>query len=276
MASPNGAPLTKDFLIALLQSGMPSQRLSKWIAARKVSVVLDPNTATELRSEGASDQLLVLIVKNNVYPESMTNLAISPPVQIDDRVSQIIRGLRSQDVRVRVNAAVELGRIRSSDAVGLLIATLKDTNSYVRDRAAESLGNIGAPAVEPLIATLKESDADVRAAAALTLGDIKDPRAVEPLIVVLGDADARVRGRAARSLGKIGAPASEPLIAALKDTNWRVRDAAVEALRDIQTIVPSSHLSRPSGIQTQMSEQVRQWRWADSTILVESYLWSQR
>ena len=45
---PKGEPLTKDLLIALLQSGAPPPRISKWVVARKVDLDLNPSVAREL------------------------------------------------------------------------------------------------------------------------------------------------------------------------------------------------------------------------------------
>lgn len=51
--------------------------------------------------------------------------------------------------------------------VDILIQELKDENSYVRWRAAETLGKIGdSRAVDPLIAAMKDKDEEVRMGAA--------------------------------------------------------------------------------------------------------------
>jgi peptidylprolyl isomerase len=63
---PKGEPLSKDFLVVLLQSGMPPQRLTKWIVARKIKFELTSATEKELQSAGASDQVLALAATNNV------------------------------------------------------------------------------------------------------------------------------------------------------------------------------------------------------------------
>jgi hypothetical protein len=122
-----------------------------------------------------------------------------------------------------------------ADQVSRLIAALKDADMGVRGGAAEALGGIGAPAVEPLLAVLKDRDTRVRDSAANVLGGIKDPRAVGPLIAALKDADAHVRWGAVVALGQIKDPrAVEPLIAALKDAEAWVRPHAAEALGRIK------------------------------------------
>lgn len=55
-----------------------------------------------------------------------------------------------------------------------------DSTPDVREEAAAVLVRIGTPAVEPLIAALNSNNWYVRQYAADALGDIKDPRAFEP------------------------------------------------------------------------------------------------
>ena len=85
-----------------------------------------------------------------------------------------------------------------------LIRTLcdKNTPSFARVRAAESLGDCGdRSAVEPLIRALDDIDDDVRLAAVIALGNIGDPRAIEPLIIKLKSNDyLYVRKKAAYTL----------------------------------------------------------------------------
>ncbi|HHT9120077.1 MAG TPA: HEAT repeat domain-containing protein [Candidatus Hypogeohydataceae bacterium YC41] len=133
-----------------------------------------------------------------------------------------------------VEAVRALGKI-GGPAIEPLIATLKNTDVYVRREAAETLGKSkDSRAVEPLVATLKDKDEDwaVRRKAAEALGKIKDSRAVEPLIDAFRD--ERVEREATFSLAEIGKPAVEPLIATLKDGDSHVRQNAAEALGRIK------------------------------------------
>ena len=67
---------------------------------------------------------------------------------------------------------MHLGKIGDKEAVGPLIAALKDWDSHVREQAAVVLGKIGdKKAVEPLIAALKDRDSDVRGAGSRGLGE---------------------------------------------------------------------------------------------------------
>ena len=135
-----------------------------------------------------------------------------------------------------------------------LVAALKHEDRDVREAAAEALGQIGAPAVEPLVAAL--SSWDVHAAAAQALDRLEwrpdydeagaaywvakgewdecmyiGAPAVPPLIAALKGGDRDVRRHATKALGQLGRLAVEPLMASFKDKS--VRRYAIEALGQI-------------------------------------------
>lgn len=68
-------------------------------------------------------------------------------------------------------------------AVEPLIASLGDSDEYVRRNAAEALGELkDLRAVEPLIKALGDSNWEVCYKAVLALGELKDTRSIEPLV----------------------------------------------------------------------------------------------
>jgi HEAT repeat protein len=160
-------------------------------------------------------------------------------------VEGLIKALKVGDWTVRDNAAKALGEIGDARAVQPLMETLNSWEDLkfvpfsnigslaVEASAAEALGKIGKPAVEPLIEVLKVAKKHIRKGAALALGKIGDERAVEPLIEALRDEELGVRMDAAEALGKIGEPAVELLIQALKDEDSDVRYNAAVALGKI-------------------------------------------
>ena len=76
----------------------------------------------------------------------------------------------------------------TAPTVAALIAALSDRSPAVRNRAAETLGELAeVQAVEPLTRALKDSDTDVRIHVALTLGTIGDMSATAPLTYALKD-----------------------------------------------------------------------------------------
>ncbi|ODS34714.1 MAG: heat repeat-containing PBS lyase [Candidatus Scalindua rubra] len=174
-------------------------------------------------------------------------------------VEPLIEALGDEDSDVRQGAAKALNRIGwrpsldseisyyfiakrdweflvslGSIAVEPLIKALGDKYTIVREKAAETLGNIGdASAVEPLIQALRDTKYSVRMMAAEALGNIGDSKAIEPLIKALRDEEYYVRERTAYALGKIGKPAVEPLVKTLEDASCFVRMRAAEILEKI-------------------------------------------
>ncbi len=137
------------------------------------------------------------------------------------------------DEEVRSYAAEALDNMKSVPKTG------QDHVRYLaaRNRIAECI-QLGDIAVEPLIAMLKYEDKYVRQSAAEALGQIGDKRAVEPLTTALKDKNIDVRRCAASALGEIGTPALEPLLTALK--NEGVRRYAAEALGKTRSIPKTS------------------------------------
>src|SRR4030095_1655576 len=83
-----------------------------------------------------------------------------------DELCSVVRD-KSENYKVRVQAALVLGRLRDTSAVPTLISALEDANKTVRGIAAQALGQIGdSRAADPLRALIKrDSDSFVRAQA---------------------------------------------------------------------------------------------------------------
>lgn len=145
--------------------------------------------------------------------------------------NSLCRALGSSDVKARRRAAAKLGESASSNAVGPLIAALKDLE--VRRQAADALVRIGKESVEALVQALEVDDGDpsVRRTAAETLGRIRDARAVEPLVQTLQEVNVDLRYTATEALGRIRDPrAVQPLVSVLTEPDRILRCHAVQAL----------------------------------------------
>jgi HEAT repeat protein/MFS-type transporter involved in bile tolerance (Atg22 family) len=108
----------------------------------------------------------------------------------------------------------------------------KGGSSLARVQAAEQLGRLKTPlAVEELVRALDDVALPVREQAALALGEIRDPRATLPLVGKLTDPASGISGAAATALGKIGDKAALPALAAAAQLGPPTRRlAAMEAL----------------------------------------------
>lgn len=132
----------------------------------------------------------------------------------------------SKDQNIPLAATEALAKM-GEQAIGPLCSALGHSNSHVRYYAAEALRiTLDPRGVTPLIGVLADPDEDVRSAAAETLVEIGAP-AVDSLINALKDPVVEVYQAAAKALVKIGPPSVGPLIAALKasalDYGWQKR-----------------------------------------------------
>lgn len=145
-----------------------------------------------------------------------------------DKVGNLIQDLRSEDRDLRSKAAVALGELKDSRAVGPLISALK-SDTWIKREAAESLGKLKDPrALNTLVFALKDEDWNVRKNAAWALGEIRETDAIEPLIAALSDVNPYVRSQAAASLVNI--LRHRQAYTKIKDRNWI--DKLIEVLME--------------------------------------------
>jgi HEAT repeat protein len=161
-----------------------------------------------------------------------------PQVQdIEVRVVPLIEKLTDRDSRIRLRAADTLIDI-GTPAIPALINALNATDTNLRWRAASVLGDLGPEAesaIPPLIAVLQDADPQVRLYATLALGNMGKAAkvAIPNLISALQDPDPYVRIYTPTALRKIGAHGEVTVLALttiLRDSNPRVRLNAAYAL----------------------------------------------
>ncbi|MCP4695648.1 MAG: NACHT domain-containing protein [Gammaproteobacteria bacterium] len=161
----------------------------------------------------------------------------------DPQAVPVLLNLLKTDTQslVRAKAAEVLGGFKEPAAVPALLTALQDDGAFfVRRRAAQALSQIKAPQALPaMLALLKSSDTTMRWRGVEALGNLKDLGAVPELIEVLRlDGFTSVRWRAAEALGNLNDPASVPaLLNALKhDADVTVRGRTAEALGHFKPI----------------------------------------
>jgi len=120
-----------------------------------------------------------------------------------------------------------LGKIGASAIEPLCSAMAQDKSEYRYDGqyVVKALVKIGVPAVKPLCIALKDSNRHVRETAILALGSIGDASAVEALCNSLDERFTAPYAIAA--LGKIGVPALESLSSLFKNNENAVRRADI-------------------------------------------------
>jgi HEAT repeat protein len=127
--------------------------------------------------------------------------------------------------------------MREQGVVEILVTALKEEDVMVRENAEGALMALGGPipqAVPTLIETLKkDSNAYVRGRAAVALGCLGDPQAISSLIEALKeDKNAYVRFSAEDALKYLGGPEAATFIRELKNgKDTKMRSVAEESLK---------------------------------------------
>ncbi|NEO20434.1 HEAT repeat domain-containing protein [Moorena sp. SIO4A5] len=139
----------------------------------------------------------------------------------DQVITILLARLKDDNSYVRWKAAEALGKLgNSSDTVvNRLLALLEDNHYYVRSSAAEALGKLGNSSdtvVNRLLALLQNNNSDVRWEATYALGALgnSSETVVNALLAQLKDDNSGVRGWTAYALGQLG-NSSETVVNAL-------------------------------------------------------------
>jgi HEAT repeat protein/beta-lactamase regulating signal transducer with metallopeptidase domain len=214
-------------LLAILEPGIPRDRLTRWRAAGVAALFLF-----------AVMPLAAMAPADNTAPPATTVQEARPAPPASARTPSGTESQAPGGRESRTPLPVQQNPQQATSVVTALIETLTDANAVVRIAAANSLGTLGDPrAIAALAKALREdTDARVREAAAHALGDIDDPRAVGPLLDALKTERApNVREKIVHALGEIDDPSAVAGISAvLKDPSVAVRRAAVSALGELE------------------------------------------
>jgi HEAT repeat protein len=139
--------------------------------------------------------------------------------------------------KTRTEALDHLGQEGGVEAVLPLLARCVELKKKWRLAIAETLAQIGEPAVSPLVeAGLTDSSKRVRRCAARALGLIGSAadEAYDGLVAALDDESQGVRLRAIDALGQIAdSRGAGPLVALFDDKDDAVREAALDALGEM-------------------------------------------
>jgi HEAT repeat protein len=212
---------------------------------RTKEVPFGEEVAYTLRAIGPKAVPLLTKALQGKENDHVRAMAVEALGLIGPRASGAVPALRDvlKEARgeLRVTVSTALWRIaRHRVAVPVLMGALADKDSWVRQRAAEALGEIGPPArtaVPALGKALKDEDDGVRWYAAKALGRIGAGagKAVRPLEAALKDHEYRVRVSAALALWQISRHkgAIPALVAMLKSKDFLERSEAAAALAEV-------------------------------------------
>jgi HEAT repeat protein len=196
----------------------------------------------KISSEAAIPGLLKF-VEHSYWLVRMSAANALGDIRSETAIPELLKLLEhSDDSDVRWRAANALGSIGSEVAApGLLKLLEHSDDSDVRRNAADALHVIDF--VMAVIPNLKVelSDSEVRGRAAEALGNIGSEAAIPELLKLVQDSDSTVRWRAVNALGSIGSEVAVPgLLKLMEHSGSDVRRRAAEALGKIAKKHPNT------------------------------------
>jgi HEAT repeat protein len=164
----------------------------------------------------------------NVLSSALDLLAVSEV----DVIEPIADCLRSEDVDLRIQAALVLGDRRDRRAIAPLIAALDDPDVNVRFHAIEALGRLQASeAADALIRLAESGEFFLAFPAVQALAGLRDATVAPRLVPLL--ADDMLRTPAVEALGKLADEAVVPALVALLNTRGTPTEVIADALSDL-------------------------------------------
>lgn len=157
----------------------------------------------------------------------------------DDKVSFLSSKLTDDSsFKVRLKAAVLLGRLADPRAVRPLVSALRDDNYVVRGAAARALGNLGVPvamgSIEPLFKLVDDQEPFVQAEAKRALKRMAKARSLDYFISALSSPRAAIRLAAVHIISGLDlVEARSALIIGLGDEDDEVRAETEVAVRGL-------------------------------------------
>ena len=179
-----------DGLVRLLRRDDPSVR---HLAAMALGEIADPAALNALLAALAGPD------EEGVRWQAAEGLArLGAPA-----VAGLAALAEDSDPDIRWKAIVALGDIGDPRAAPTLRDRLADPDRFVRGRAVSALARLGSPCLPLVMQALLDSDSRVRQGAAEVLGLVGDPTAVDNLLRALQDPVEPVRRAAAVALLRI-------------------------------------------------------------------------
>ncbi|MFA5253037.1 MAG: HEAT repeat domain-containing protein [Methanoregula sp.] len=152
------------------------------------------------------------------------------PGEIKKRLAGIRESLADADEITKLNAVTlleQLGQPAVTDLTGLF----HEGRYEVKIAALRALGRIkSVQALPVLLPLLTDTDPDIRRAAIESLGDMRDPSTIPSLIRCFLDQSTAVSSEAIQALSGMGSFALRPVLEATDDREPQIRSAALETL----------------------------------------------
>lgn len=145
-------------------------------------------------------------------------------------VPLLIESLKSSDFYSRNNAAELLSMMKDQSIVPTLVSMFNSANPELKKNIIRVLSGIGGKtATKLIVSALNDESWEVRLHGVKCIGKMKAPESVDPLMEMLGEKDPQMRRHALDALGAIGdKKAALPMIVLLKDDDMLIRQKAME------------------------------------------------
>ncbi len=161
-------------------------------------------------------------------------------LQVDDTVSEYLRGIRHANAPVRIKAARALAKLATPprEAYAILLEAVNDPEQGVREASIQALGAFGQDVLPTLAGFLDHPDKYVRRNSVWAIGKFgpAGALALTGLCSALRDPDPRTAAGAAQALGSMGVvagPAVPALVEAMRGTNVVLCRLAAKSLSQI-------------------------------------------
>ncbi|MBX7220269.1 MAG: HEAT repeat domain-containing protein [Blastocatellia bacterium] len=218
---------------ALLRFGIAPERLTSDLAAKEWQIRIE---ALKLLSRmGNTSQIPAMVELLRDSEPQVRRAAVEALKSLKDTraVEGLMTALRDNDIGVRAGAAEALGEIGDARATQPLLTALRNSaNTSISTEIATALAKLKSNQAVPLLLDgLRNPSWTVRAQIARVLGEFQDTRAVPPLVEALEDNSAVVRYYARQSLAHIGVSSPEGLLRLFTKNEGRARYGSMEVIR---------------------------------------------
>ena len=150
-------------------------------------------------------EYLLKTIKSNNKQVKISSIRLLGNIKKKESLSSLIEQLNDENWDIRFNSLESLGRLGYRKAIVPITVCLDDNSVNVRRKAAGVLGNFKANdlIIKSLTNSLKDDNSGVRAKSAESLGKLGDKRAVKDLEEAVKDKDLKVQTKAIKSFERM-------------------------------------------------------------------------
>jgi eukaryotic-like serine/threonine-protein kinase len=217
----------KDFIVRINLMDILSRFGTPEVQQALVAQLKDPS---KIVRQAALAALLKTPALANVEP--VAPLLADSDMEVTNRaIELLIKAHHPQTVRYLIPVLKDESEVGDANSIKLLLEAIKDSDWWVRSRAADALGKIGGPrVVDAVLLLVRDPDEDIRRTAIEILNLTKDERAVDYLLQATKDSDWWVSERAVDALAEIGSERALPRLLEMLKGPARSVPSAIRAL----------------------------------------------